>query len=31
MDLKNALIANNGSIQAIEGIPEDLKAIYKTV
>jgi ribonucleoside-diphosphate reductase subunit M1 len=30
-DLKNALIANNGSIQSIEGIPDDLKAIYKTV
>jgi ribonucleoside-diphosphate reductase alpha subunit len=29
-DLKNALIANNGSIQSIEGIPDDIKEIYKT-
>ena len=29
-DLKNALIANNGSIQSIEGIPDELKEIYKT-
>ncbi len=29
-DMKNALIANNGSIQSFEGIPEDLKAMYKT-
>ena len=29
-DMKNALIANNGSIQAIEGIPEDIKELYKT-
>lgn len=25
------IIANNGSIQSISGIPEDVKAIYKTV
>ncbi len=31
MDLKNALIANNGSIQSIEGIPDNIKAVYKTV
>ena len=30
-DMKNQLIANNGSIQNIEGIPDDLKALYKTV
>ena len=30
-DLKNALIANNGSVQSIEGIPQDIKDIYKTV
>ncbi len=30
-DLKQALMANNGSIANIEGIPEDLKALYKTV
>jgi ribonucleoside-diphosphate reductase alpha chain len=30
-DLKNAIMANNGSIQNIEGIPDDLKAVYKTV
>lgn len=28
-DMKNALIANNGSIQAIEGIPEDIKSCIK--
>lgn len=27
---KNGLIANNGSIQHIEGIPDDLKSLYKT-
>ncbi len=30
-DLRNEIIANNGSIQSIEKIPEDLKALYKTV
>lgn len=30
-DMKNMLIANNGSIQSIDGIPDDVKAIYKTV
>ncbi|KAL1139882.1 hypothetical protein AAG570_006859 [Ranatra chinensis] len=30
-DMKNALIENNGSIQDIPGIPDDIKAIYKTV
>lgn len=30
-EMKNMLIANNGSIQSINGIPEDVKAIYKTV
>lgn len=29
-DFKNALIANNGSIQSIEGIPQELKDLYKT-
>ncbi|OWY23024.1 ribonucleoside-diphosphate reductase subunit alpha [Sphingobacteriales bacterium UPWRP_1] len=29
-DLKNALIANNGSIQNIEGIPHEIKELYKT-
>lgn len=29
--LKNMLIASNGSIQAIQGIPDNLKAIYRTV
>ncbi|EGN98576.1 hypothetical protein SERLA73DRAFT_92011 [Serpula lacrymans var. lacrymans S7.3] len=29
--MKNMIIANNGSIQSIIGIPEDVKAIYKTV
>ncbi|OJT15182.1 Ribonucleoside-diphosphate reductase large chain [Trametes pubescens] len=30
-DMKNMIIANNGSIQSIDGIPDDVKAIYKTV
>lgn len=30
-DMKNALIQNNGSVQNIKGIPDDLKAVYKTV
>uniref|UniRef100_A0A8C5AJN9 Ribonucleoside-diphosphate reductase n=1 Tax=Gadus morhua TaxID=8049 RepID=A0A8C5AJN9_GADMO len=30
-DMKNQLIANNGSVQGIAGIPEDLKQLYKTV
>lgn len=30
-DLKNTIIANNGSIQNIEIIPDDLKLIYKTI
>uniref|UniRef100_A0A6A7FPL6 Ribonucleoside-diphosphate reductase n=2 Tax=Hirondellea gigas TaxID=1518452 RepID=A0A6A7FPL6_9CRUS len=30
-DTKNQIIANNGSIQNIEKIPADLKALYKTV
>jgi len=30
-DMKNALMASNGSVQHIEGVPENLKAIYKTV
>ncbi|XP_030745577.1 ribonucleoside-diphosphate reductase large subunit-like [Sitophilus oryzae] len=29
--MKNQIIANRGSIQNIPGIPDDLKAIYKTV
>lgn len=29
--MKNMIIANNGSIQNISGIPDDIKAIYKTV
>ncbi|VDM36016.1 unnamed protein product [Hydatigera taeniaeformis] len=29
--LKTAIISNQGSIQDIDGIPEDLKALYKTV
>ena len=29
--MKNMIIANNGSIQSIDGIPEDVKQIYKTV
>jgi ribonucleoside-diphosphate reductase alpha chain len=30
-DLKNAIMRANGSIQNIDGIPEDLKELYKTV
>jgi ribonucleotide reductase alpha subunit len=29
--MKNTLIAHNGSIQNVAGIPDDLKRIYKTV
>ena len=29
-DLKNAIVANNGSIQNVGGIPEELKELYKT-
>lgn len=29
--MKNMLIAHNGSVQNIPGIPDDVKAIYKTV
>lgn len=30
-EMKNAIIAHNGSIQHIDGIPNDIKALYKTV
>jgi len=30
-DIKNKLIASNGSVQTIEEIPDDLKLLYKTV
>merc|ERR1712098_754439 len=30
-DLKKLLIAHNGSVQNIAGMPDDLKALYKTV
>ncbi|MCB0506927.1 MAG: ribonucleoside-diphosphate reductase subunit alpha [Chitinophagales bacterium] len=29
-EMKNAIIANNGSIQSIDGIPQDIKELYKT-
>ncbi len=29
-EMKNAIIANNGSIQSIEGIPQEVKDLYKT-
>lgn len=29
-EMKNAIIANNGSIQSIEGIPQEIKDLYKT-
>jgi ribonucleoside-diphosphate reductase alpha chain len=30
-DMKNAIVQSNGSIQGIEGIPAELKDLYKTV
>ncbi|KAF7796292.1 hypothetical protein EIP86_007469 [Pleurotus ostreatoroseus] len=30
-EMKNMIIATNGSIQSIDGIPDELKQIYKTV
>ncbi|XP_033224569.1 ribonucleoside-diphosphate reductase large subunit-like [Belonocnema kinseyi] len=30
-DMKNEIIANNGSVQSIAAIPNDLKELYKTV
>jgi ribonucleoside-diphosphate reductase alpha chain len=30
-DMRNEIIASNGSIQSIERIPEDIKQLYKTV
>ncbi len=30
-DMKNRIITHNGSIQKIDGIPEEIKEIYKTV
>ncbi|XP_008551377.1 ribonucleoside-diphosphate reductase large subunit [Microplitis demolitor] len=30
-DMRNEIIANNGSVQEIQGIPDDLKKLYKTV
>ncbi|MDF2381485.1 ribonucleoside-diphosphate reductase subunit alpha [Nostoc ellipsosporum NOK] len=30
-DMKNAIMAHNGSIQKINGIPEEIKEVYKTV
>lgn len=30
-DMKNKIIAHNGSVQNIDEIPEDIRAIYKTV
>ena len=29
-EMKNAIIANNGSIQPIDGIPQEIKELYKT-
>lgn len=29
-EMKNAIIANNGSVQPIEGIPQEIKDLYKT-
>jgi ribonucleoside-diphosphate reductase alpha chain len=30
-DMKNKLIANNGSVQAIEEIPENIRQLYRTI
>jgi ribonucleoside-diphosphate reductase alpha chain len=30
-DMRNEIIANNGSVQGVERIPEDFQALYKTV
>jgi ribonucleoside-diphosphate reductase alpha chain len=30
-DMKNLMMANNGSIQSIDSIPQKIKDIYKTV
>ena len=30
-DVKNALLALNGSVQQIKSIPENIKKLYKTV
>ena len=30
-DIKNTIIANDGSIQSIEGIPDHIKSVFKTV
>lgn len=30
-DMKNLILANNGSIQSISSIPEDIRALYRTV
>lgn len=30
-EMKNRIIANGGSVQAVDGIPDDLKQLYKTV
>jgi len=30
-DIKNQLVAYNGSIQQISGIPQNLKELYKTI
>ncbi|XP_078258060.1 ribonucleoside-diphosphate reductase large subunit [Rhinoraja longicauda] len=30
-DMKNQIIAQNGSIQSIDGVPCDLKSLYKTI
>ena len=30
-DVKNALLALNGSVQQIKSIPDDIKKLYKTV
>jgi ribonucleotide reductase alpha subunit len=30
-DIRNQIVANNGSVQKIKGIPDKIKKLYKTV
>lgn len=30
-EMKNMIIAHNGSVQNIQTIPDDIKAVYKTI
>ena len=30
-EMRNEIILNNGSVQSMEGVPDDIKELYKTV